>query len=465
MRVLLVQPGQGGVYGKMEGLVHAYPPLGLMQIASILRKERSDYVKIVDLQVNKVPLSELPLLDEQWDAVGITSMTPTFSIALDVCRFIKKKNPRAKVIFGGPHVSAIPEELSKNREIDYLALGEADATIKELLDCIQDGGKGISGVRGIAYMEKGRVCVTPARPLIEDLDSIPFPAYDLIDLRNYSHPVQKREPFAIIITTRGCPGMCTFCCKDIFGRRIRIRSAKMVCDEMEALAKDYGVREIHIVDDTFTFIKKHAMDISREMIRRKLDLTWRCGVRADTVDYELLSTMKKAGCYNISVGVESGSQEVLDSVKKGITLEQVRRCFRLARKAGIETTAFFMIGFPEDTDKTIKETLDFSAEINADITKFTIVTPIPGSEMYEKLQEGNMLFAESWNDYRFHDKPIFRHKNLSPEEILIWYKKAYRSAYLRPRALLNMLKMVRNPLVLRRTLKSSKVVLRMMFGE
>ena len=465
MRVLLVQPGHCGVYGKMEGLVHAYPPLGLMQIASVLREWRGDHVRIVDLEVTKVPLSELSLLNEDWDVIGMTAMTPSFAAAIEICDYIRKKKPDAKIVFGGPHVSALPDELARNKCIDYIVMGEAEETIKELLDSIERNGKGIEKVRGIAYMKAGRLKLNEPRPLIEDINSIPFPAYDLIDLKSYSHPVQRREPLAIVITTRGCPGQCTFCCKDIFGRRIRIRSAQNVCDEIESLTKNHGVREIQIIDDTFTFIKKHAMDVSREMIRRKFDIAWRCGVRADTVDYDLLRTMKEAGCYNISVGVESGSQKILDSVKKGTTLLQVRQCFRAAKKAGIETTAFFMIGFPEDTNETIEQTLEFAKELNADITKFTIVTPIPGSEMFSDLKSEDMLFTESWSDYRFHDKPVFRLKHLKPEEVVAWYKKAYRAVYLRPVTLLNILKTIRNPLTLRRTLKSSSVVARMLIRK
>ena len=231
-------------------------------------------------------------------------------------------------------------------------------------------------------------------------------------------------------------------------------------DEIEQLTKQ-GIREIHFLDDGLNYVKEHTMNVCKEIIKRKLDIVWWGGIRADNPDFELIKTMKESGCYCLWIGVESGSQEILDSIKKNILLSQVRITIEVLRNVGIQSLSFFMLGFPNETHETLRDTINFAKELNSDMTKFSIVTPLPGTELYIDLMKRKKL-KQTFSDFRFHDKPVFELDNLKPEDIMRGYKKAYRTLYLNPTFIFKSIKKITKPVELKRYIKTGIVMTKML---
>jgi radical SAM superfamily enzyme YgiQ (UPF0313 family) len=235
------------------------------------------------------------------------------------------------------------------------------------------------------------------RPLIQNLDALPFPARDLLPMDKYIPlPNQyKRKPVANLMALRGCPYQCTFCSANaVFGCSLRMRSAQRVYDEIKQLVDTYGIREISFWDDTLTVNKKWLHELCDLIISNHLDITWSCYARVNTVDLDLLKKMKKAGCWNIFYGIESGNQELLDRIKKGITLDQIRNAVKLTKKAGIEVRGSFMIALPGETPEMAHKTIDFAIELDPDYAQFSITTPYPGTELFEQAKQYGELSGD-----------------------------------------------------------------------
>ncbi|MCC6028100.1 MAG: B12-binding domain-containing radical SAM protein, partial [Archaeoglobus sp.] len=279
------------------------PPLGLGYLASVLR-ERGFKVRIIDDLVENLNFSDFLKKIKDSLIVGITSTTPTFKSALEYAKKIKKAFPDIFVILGGVHVSFEPEKALKNEFVDAVCIGEGERTIVELAERVESG-RDLEDVKGIYFKKEDKIVKNPPREFIQDLDSIPFPAFDLMPLEKYSLLGERLEVFPMI-TSRGCPFSCRYCSSSLFmGRRFRARSAKNVADEIEWLVNDFNARHIAFGDDTFTLSKKRVAEICKEIKSRKLDITWSCSSRIDTIDRELLEIMKSAGCSAIYYGIES----------------------------------------------------------------------------------------------------------------------------------------------------------------
>ncbi len=405
------------------------PPLGLGYLAAVLR-ERGFKVKIIDDLVEKLSTKELFRRLKNSLVVGITSTTPTFNAALRYAQRIKEIFPHVFVILGGVHVTLKPRDALKHPFVDAVCIGEGEETIVEVAERVE-AERSLEGVRGVHFRKDGRIVRNKPRSLISDLDSLPFPAFDLMPLEKYSLLGFRLEQFPVI-TSRGCPFRCRYCSSSLFmGRRFRARSAENVVDEIEWLIDEFAAKHIAFSDDTFTLNNRRVEAICDEIIRRGLEVEWSCSSRVDTIRPELLKKMRQAGCTTIYYGAESASPHVLKYYRKGIDIGKIERAVKLTKKAGISVVCSFIIGAPMETREDIERTISFAIKLDPDYAQFTILTPYPGTEIYEEAKRENLLITENYDDYTA-AKPVLKNQHMSPDELLGLLKRCYLRFYLRP---------------------------------
>lgn len=424
--------------------------MGLAIIAAVL--ERNGYqVSVVDANALRLTPEQIPPLTADADIVGLTAMTPSINTALKIARRIKSVKPDLPVVLGGPHATLLAEEtLVAAPEVDIIVRGEAEETIIELLQALAEG-RPLDKVAGITFRKDDKVVNTAASSGVTDLDSLPFLAYHLLPWRKYRpHPPHGRAlPFAVSITSRGCPYHCAYCSKPIFGNQFRAQSPKRVIEEIIFYQEKYGVREIAFYDDVFTLQKERAYQIADEMIKRNLKLYWTCETRVNLVDKELLKHMKQAGCYAIAYGIESASPEILDTVSKGITLQQVEEAVAITREVGMQTIGYFMLGSPGETPQTIRQTIDFARKLKLDFAQFSLATPFPCTEFYQLYQQ-QQAKTVPWENFVYGDignkeNPLFESDQLSRADLQHWARKAYREFYLRPAYIWQRIASIKSP--------------------
>jgi radical SAM superfamily enzyme YgiQ (UPF0313 family) len=392
MRVLLVNP----FYPISET---PSPPLGLAYLASALTAAGYP-VKILDLVVYPYSRALLQHVLEtfQPQLVGLTAVTMTFDNAMGVIRDIKGLNPDMLTAMGGPHVTFCAREtLTEHPALDILVLGEGERTIVEVCRAV-DTGADLVGVDGIVFRNRAKICQTAARDPIADLDALPDPARGLLPLGRY-----RALGMPISLTTsRGCPFKCIFCVgRKMVGSRVRYRSPAKVVDEMQYL-NSLSFHQINIADDLFTANRKHCLAVCDEIVKRRLDLKWTSFARVDTVSEEILAAMKAAGCSAVSFGVESGNSQILKTIQKGITREQVVEAVNMCRRTGVTAHASFILGLPGETPQTIRETLDFGEELKALGLSygFHLLAPFPGTEIRENRDRyGIRILSDDWSQY------------------------------------------------------------------
>ena len=417
------------------------PSLGLACLAAPLVQNRHN-VKILNLNLVRDPDEYLrgAVMEFKPDLVGLTSTTPLIKKVYKIARLIKKIDKAITVVAGGPHPSALPNDVLEESEIDCVVRGEGDFILRSIVE------NGISAATPNAFYKDGTKTVQSKRQddFIHDLDELPFPAYELFDIKRYHQPriSSRRAPLGYIETSRGCYGRCIFCNKNIHGYRMRMKSPDRVIEEMKRMLA-LGFREIHIIDDIFTADMKRAYEICEKIIENDLKFPWypRGGIRVDRVSPELLRIMKKAGCYRIPFGIESGSQRVLDKARKGVSLEQAERAVRMARAEGLETECYFMLGLPTETEEDIEDTIKFSIKLNSDYAKFAITIPLPGTEMFETMRSRGQIKTNDWDRYNFSASPkeLYEHDTLPWKTIERYYDISHRRFYLRPAYMLKML--------------------------
>jgi len=442
-RIVLINPPQRTRYPQ--------PPLGLAMVAAVLEKE--DYsVEILDFSASKLAEDSLPssISSEKPDVIGITAMTPTVSRAIKVAKLTKKTGKRIPVVLGGHHATILAEEtLQTTPEIDVIVRGEGEQTIVDLVRVLEEEGD-LKGVKGISYRDGTAVKSTPARPPIQDLDSLPFPAFHLLPVNKYRlhPPFGRRSPVMSIITSRGCPYRCIFCSKSVFGNKYRCNSPSYVMEEIRFLCDELGIKEIKFYDDVFTLNRKNVFAICSEMIKQGMDIPWTCETRVNLINDDVLKVMKYAGCYMIGYGVESGNQQVLDALRKDITLDQATKALKATQQAGIETVAYFMIGSLGESPQTIRDTIEFAKRLDPDFAQFSVTTPYPGTELH-RLAFKDESSPETWDDYTYAsltsiDGVGFRTRVLSRTELRELNKEAYLSFYFRWHYLWKKLRRIRH---------------------
>jgi radical SAM superfamily enzyme YgiQ (UPF0313 family) len=353
MKVMLISPPTTSVVKKVLGTTGL--PLGLAYLASIARDEGHDVV-ITDCLTEEIDLKELKnkIASFYPDMVGITATTSMIPDAFNVASLAKEINPNSTVAIGGPHATFLSEEiLNECKDIDLVIRGEGELIFKQLLR-----KRKLKEVKGITYRDGKFIRSNPAMPLISNLDDIPIPAYDLLPMHLYKFGNLK---FGTVITSRGCPFNCTFCSSSLqFGKRWRTHSKERVIEELTILCNEYGVREIEFLDDTFTLDGKRVKEISRNIIKEGLDISWTASSRVNTFNFEIGREMKRAGAHTVYFGIESGSQNVLDKIGKGITVKQSLSAVKNAKRAKLRALGSFVIGFPEEKKEDIEKTIKFS---------------------------------------------------------------------------------------------------------
>ncbi|MDP8235249.1 MAG: radical SAM protein [Candidatus Erginobacter occultus] len=443
MKVLLINPAFSCdlVFGNAAGRIGALlPPLGLAYIASILEKNNHE-VDIIDgvLLATKFDRGLEYIRDiiskSEASVVGVTATTPQIQAAIDTINMIKTIDPKKITVLGGPHITAVPDTLLAVRSIDYGVWGEGEYSFLEFINKLADGEKP-EGTPGIITRNGGRAAFIP-RSYQAQIDEIPFPARHLLPFQEYRPAITnyRRLPATQIITSRGCPYHCIFCHKSTTGNVFRAHSPEYVLREIETLIDDYGVKDIQIFDDTFTLDPERVQRICEGIKERKLDIGWNCMTRADRLTPDLLKLMKSAGCYQIGVGIESGSPRILKLIKKGVDKDVLKGAVRMIKAAGIETRCFFMIGLPTETRDEVKMTIDFARELNPQVAQFLIATPYPDTEMWELCRENGVINSSDFSGFTMYrpDCLPFHSDTLAPEELRKLYRSAIITYYLRPR--------------------------------
>lgn len=389
MKITFINPSQRTRYPQ--------PPIGLALLAGIA-KSRGHKVQIVDLNVNNEPKFN-PVLS---DLIGITAMTPTI---VEAQKLLKSMSWLAcKKVIGGVHPTIFPED---NTNVDYVVRGEGENFLDYLFEKIN----------------------TP--PRVDSLDLLPYPAYSLLEMDRYKpHPPHgKYGKWLPMLTSRGCPYKCSFCSKAVFGNKYRHMSPIRVVEEIKYYIGRYKVREIGFYDDVFTMNESHTLDLLE--LLGPLGIKWSCETRVNLVNEQLLKSMKKAGCYSISYGLESGSQKILNTISKDITLDQNRKAILLTHKAGIESVGYFMVGAPNEGVLDIAKTVEFSKSIPLDYAQFSIAMPLPGSELYSIWSSNHP--TTDWSKFHYEgssDSPIFD-ELLSRKELNFLKGWAYKQFYIR----------------------------------
>ncbi|MFC2001901.1 B12-binding domain-containing radical SAM protein [Chloroflexota bacterium] len=454
-KVTLINPPQFSKYPQ--------PPVSLALIAAVL--ERAGYqVTVLDANALGLQPKDLVSLVADADVIGLTAMTPTVSTAMSIAYHLRQANPNLTILLGGVHATLLPEEtLARAPEIDIVVRGEGEETIIELLRALETK-QPLDNISGISYRDDGKVMSTAARNTNINLDSLPFLAYHLLPWSRYKpHPPHGCAlPFAAVVTSRGCPYHCAYCSKPVFGSKFRAQSPERVIEEVVYLKEIFGIKEIHFYDDVFTLDKKRTHAIADSLIKRGIKIFWTCETRVNLVDEELLRHIKQAGCYAVAYGIESASPEILNTIHKDITLEQIEEAVYLSRKAGLQTVGYFMIGSPGDSPETIRQTIQFAKKLKLDFAQFSLTTPFPGTELYELLgDKGDNIPWESFV-YSGADSqitPVFENDQLSRNDLKYWTRQAYREFYLRPAYLWQRLRQINSIGALRMSFKGFLMLL------
>ena len=447
MRVLLVNPPHSlSAHNPLASSGLSLPPLGLLYIAAFLRKEMpAAELKVLDLPGRGLSAADLEkeLAAFKPDLAGITVYTGAFTSAMNVSSAIKKACPECFVVAGGHHATARPGECLEKGAFDAVVSGEGERAFSELALKLQK--REPLTIPGLTLKNNAGPAAGKYPPL--DLDSLPMPARDLLDLKLYRPAVfgYKRLPVTSMVTSRGCPFSCKFCSKSVFGSDYRAQSPEKTLEEIVHLMENYSVREISFQDDTFTFDRKRVIDLCGLIISRGLDLTWSCMTRVDLVDEELLSKMKESGCVSIAFGIDGASDGACGLMNKGFGAEKARSAVAAARKAGIETRGYYVFGYPGETLASMEAALKNIMEIGTDHVFFAFAHPFFDTELYAEAREKGLLKAtdEELRDSYDNTQPLITVPGAGPEELLKFYRKAYLRYYLRPGPLFTRLTSIR----------------------
>jgi len=457
MKILLINPPYDieNYYGRLSKLAFVFPPVGLTYLAAYLR-ENGEETAIYDFQVEERNF-ETFIGEYEPDLVGITCQTALYYNTLKLAQKIKSIFPQIPVVVGGAHPTYRSNDfLNDSKDIDIVVRGEGEITLTELVRHYKDNSIALNAIDGISFKKDNRIVQNENRKLIEDLDQIPMPAVDLLPMEKYrvSPDNYLGGRVGLISTSRGCPFGCIFCaCKNAFNRTYRARNLEKVFSEIDYYIKNYGISELFVIDDCFGLDRKRSIEFCDGIIKRGYhkNLLWWCQIRVDLVDEELFKKMREAGCKIVSFGIESGVQRILDLISKRVTLEQIERAVRLAKKSGLEPRGSFIIGLPTETLKDSLKTIFFSLKLPLKQVKFGVATPYPGTRLWEiALKEGQVKDqGEDWNrftqmaaytKYRASYIPVGR----SAKELMFLQKLANAIFYFKLSVIFSFIKRIKN---------------------
>ncbi len=411
------------------------PPMGVAYLASVLRREGVD-VEIFDATWHRRPMRIIERLirENGYDIIGISLLTSMLREAAEIAAAAKQLSPRSLVVIGGPHATVDPEGTLALEGVDAVAIGEAELS---MLDLVRNGPRP-GQTPGFWFKQGGEIVKGPPAPLLEDLDWLPFPAWDLLDMRRYISLWYQLDAVRYglrgtsIMASRGCPYNCTYCqptLRRLFGRKVRRRSPDSLVAEMLELKGRFRIHGLMWLDDTFLLNRRWMREFCEKVIDGRVGLLWGCNVRADVVDRETLEIMKAAGLRVVHIGIETASQRILDQVyRKGITLEQVEEAVSIAKSLGLYVRGYFMLGAPGETYEEVMATIRLANRLPLDDVTFSITTPLPGTYLWEMTRD---QVAADLSEFDYYKKPVYRPGKVLPPRVLDWAKKrGYLSFYL-----------------------------------
>ncbi len=405
------------------------PPLGLALLAAIWDKQ-GQTSQIIDAAALKLSVQEIiERINPVTDYIGITATTPEISSATSIARGIRKIFPHIKIIMGGVHPTVFHEDLVRDKVCDMAVRNEGEAFITELAK-----GTPLHLIPNLTWQNQQHdVIINPDALEYVDLNTLPFPAYEKLPMHLYhSTPgAARQKPSIGMVTTRGCPGNCTFCFSGMFGSKIRLMSPPRILQHIELLQKKYGIREISFYDDTFTANKNNVSELCQLILETGIKISWSCFARVDTVTPELLALMKKAGCHQIMYGFETTDENILKNINKRTNFEQSQKVITWTRAAKINIRGAFMLGSPGETESSMDKTIKFAKNAGLKFAVFNITTPYPGTAMYKEFSSKNSLLHYNWDLYNL-GEPVLKLNTVPDEVVKQYYYKSYREFYLRP---------------------------------
>jgi radical SAM superfamily enzyme YgiQ (UPF0313 family) len=415
-----------------------YPPLGLLAIASEVDPKHS--LQILDIPTKNMNMEEVVeyIVKEKPDVLGISVVTRRLYSMYAISKKIKELLPEIKIVAGGPHVNAFPMETIELGTIDYVLSGYGEKKFPQLIEAINYGGEQLlTKIPGLYYKVDNHIKVNPPELMPANLDDLPFPDRKLINLEDYFTAADKAK-MTTMYTSRGCPYRCVFC--DVGEKIFRYRSPKTIADEFESIA-ELGIKEIHIFDDTFNVNRQRVIDMCREILKRNLKISWSARARVYPFDREMLSLMKQAGCRRLHVGVEAFDDHILKVIKKNITLEQVYNFFSLCNEFKIDTLAYFIVGFTEETEEYRKTLFDRIIKLNPAYLYVNVLYPTAKSEFYYDLLKKGIYKKDYWHEFVKHpvrdfQLPLCRSPELQ-QELIELVDDMHRKFYLSPRFIIN----------------------------
>ncbi len=475
--ILLVNPPtpDGGLWIRTQHRVGrrtrenmVWPQVSLAQMAAILHPTFT--FKIIDANAEKIRWPEFIKLLEKYQPKYYMSQLTAPTLENDMYGVFLAKARGAKTIVFGTHITPIPRETMRAfPALDFGLVGEPDLTIRDLLDNLEgkvndrpplvqkmiaehdpnykpalgeDGSVDLAEIAGLAWRRGDEIMVNRPRPFIKDLNDLPIPLHDQLPLMKYRMPWIK-GPFTFIVSSRGCPAGCTYCIKHVsYQYSVRVRSPEKIMEELWVLKK-LGINNIHMYADLFTVSRDQVVELCKLIIEQGLKIKWTCNSRVDYVDEEMLMLMGKAGCWFISWGIESGSEQVLRHAHKGAYPDKAERALRWAHKAGINNWGYFIIGLPTETEETIRQTIDFAKKLPLDIALFHVAAPYPGTPFFfEVVKEGWFRPGTRWEQVDMDKGTVLDYPGLPAERLLYWQKRAFREWALRPGPMFTYLKML-----------------------
>ena len=370
------------------------------------------------------------------EVVGVSSMTASFVSALNVCQIAKKINPAIVTVMGGKHPTALPDLTLKNKAVDFVVFGEGEETFRELLENLEKPDEilsasviSIASIKGLAHKDSnGDIRINPPRPYLKNIDALPFPIFESkLQKYNFENTTNPEAYTWIILSARGCPFQCLYCASD---RSVRFRSPENVAEEIRLVKEKYGITRFCFEDDSFSLNKDRLLKLCSMLQAEKVK--WICNTRVDLLDEPIVKSMKESGCLNVAIGIESGSEKTLGAIKKKITIEKVHDAVKLLRKNKILVTGYFMIGFPWETKREMRETVVLMDKMSLDLSCLSIVTPLPGTQLFQSLVDAGKIVPATLDWKRFHQGSPFMnfsdYKDADWEKtILALVKRAFRS--------------------------------------
>jgi len=442
MKILFIVPPAAleERYGALTSAGAVYPSLGLAYLAGVA-EGLGHRVRIIDAEAEGMTMAELEveIRREAPKLIGLQTFCTTIRKCVAICEKAKRIVPGVATVLGGVHVTLYPEDGIGSPAVDYLVLGEGERTFAELLDLVEQGGDPAT-VDGLVWkpVPDGEPVTNRARALIEDLDTLPFPARHLLPMERYRSGAQLRGKRTVhLMTSRGCPFNCGFCSShEVFGRTHRFQSTERVLAEIRNVVQEQGADEIQFYDESFTANRKRVLDLCAGLRREFPRLRWTCFTRADLVKPELLREMKKAGCYQVFYGVESGVPRLLELVNKRIPPEKTKQAFRWTHEAGIQITASFILTLPTETVEETEQSIRFGLELNPEFVYWLTFVPYPGTRLSEYALETGSLTHDDPEKYNVFEDVCYLPEGRDADEISATVRRAYRRFYLRPSYLL-----------------------------